>query len=171
MDGKLYYQQGFDVISGGLSKGGWTQVVANSSPDSKNRTFSHSPFMFSGGERGGPLATYLQTAKKRSNFNLWLNTTVKRVVRDGGHITGVEVEAFRSGGYEGVVNVTNISGRVILSAGTFGTAKILLRSGIGPSDQLQVVQNSTIDGPTMINSTSWIPLPVGYNLDDHCNVG
>ncbi|AEO69014.1 7e45c51e-662f-416f-b7f7-870b6473ba8f [Thermothielavioides terrestris] len=169
MDGKLYYQQGFDVISGGLSKGGWTQVVANSSPDSKNRTFSHSPFMFSGGERGGPLATYLQTAKKRSNFNLWLNTTVKRVVRDGGHITGVEVEAFRSGGYEGVVNVTNISGRVILSAGTFGTAKILLRSGIGPSDQLQVVQNSTIDGPTMINSTSWIPLPVGYNLDDHCN--
>jgi cellobiose dehydrogenase (acceptor) len=169
-DGKRYYQQGFDVLAGGLSKGGWTKVKANDAPNSKNRTFSNSPFMFSGGQRGGPLATYLNTAKKRSNFDLWLNTTVRRVVRDGGHITGVEVEAFRSGGRVGTVNVTNISGRVILSAGTFGSAKILLRSGIGPADQLQVVKSSTIDGPTMISNTSWIPLPVGYNLDDHLNV-
>ncbi|KAK4240569.1 carbohydrate-binding module family 1 protein [Achaetomium macrosporum] len=168
-DGKRYYQQGFDVLAGGLSKGGWTKVAANDVPNSKNRTFSNSPFMFSGGQRGGPLATYLNTAKKRSNFDLWLNTTVRRVVRDGGHITGVEVEAFRSGGYVGTVNVANISGRVILSAGTFGSAKILLRSGIGPSDQLQIVKSSTIDGPTMISNTSWIPLPVGYNLDDHLN--
>ncbi|KAL2015859.1 hypothetical protein VTK56DRAFT_4678 [Thermocarpiscus australiensis] len=168
-DGKRYYQQGFDVISGGLQAGGWSSVTANSAPDRKNRTFSHSPFMFSGGERGGPLATYLQTAKSRSNFQLWLNTTVKRVVREGGHITGVEVEAFRTGGYQGIVNVTNISGRVILSAGTFGSAKVLLRSGIGPQDQLEVVQASQIDGPTMISNQSWIPLPVGYNLDDHCN--
>lgn len=158
------------MLSGGLSAGSWTKVTANNSPNNKNRTFSNAPFMFSNGQRGGPLATYLQTAKKRSNFNLWLNTTVKRVIRDGGHITGVEVEAFRDGGYQGVVNVTNISGRVILSAGTFGTAKILMRSGIGPTDQLQVVQASTIDGPTMVSNSSWIPLPVGYNLDDHCNV-
>jgi hypothetical protein len=41
--------------------------------------------------------------------------------------------------------------------------------GIGPTDQLQVVQTST-DGPTMINSTYWINTPVGYNLDDHLNV-
>ena len=170
MDGKRYYQQGFDVLSGGLGSGGWSKVTANSSPDRKNRTFSNAPFMFSNGQRGGPLATYLTSAKKRSNFNLWLNTSVKRVIRDGGHITGIEVEAFRTGGYQGIVNVTNISGRVILSAGTFGSAKILMRSGIGPSDQLEIVKASTIDGPTMINSSNWIPLPVGYNLDDHLNV-
>lgn len=41
--------------------------------------------------------------------------------------------------------------------------------GIGPTDQLQVVAGSS-DGPTMINSTDWITLPVGYNLDDHVNV-
>jgi cellobiose dehydrogenase (acceptor) len=41
--------------------------------------------------------------------------------------------------------------------------------GIGPTDQLQVVQTST-DGPTMINSSYWINTPVGYNLDDHLNV-
>ncbi|KAL2136578.1 hypothetical protein VTI74DRAFT_2883 [Chaetomium olivicolor] len=168
-DGKRYYQQGFDMLSAGLAAGGWSKITANDVPDRKNRTFSNSPFMFSGGQRGGPLATYLTTAKKRSNFNLWLNTTVKRVVRDGGHITGVEVEAFRTGGYQGIVNVTNISGRVILSAGTFGSAKILMRSGIGPADQLAIVKASEIDGPTMISNSSWIPLPVGYNLDDHLN--
>jgi cellobiose dehydrogenase (acceptor) len=41
--------------------------------------------------------------------------------------------------------------------------------GIGPTDQLEVVQTST-DGPTMINETDWLILPVGYNLDDHLNV-
>lgn len=115
------------------------------------------------------MATYLVTASARKNFKLWMNTSVKRVIRSGGHITGVEVEAFQNGGYAGVVNITSISGRVILSAGTFGSAKLLMRSGIGPTDQLQVVQAST-DGPTMIGNQSWINLPVGYNLEDHTNV-
>lgn len=74
------------------------------------------------------MATYLVTASARSNFKLWLNTAVKRVIRTGGHITGVEVEPFLDGGYEGVVNVTSITGRVVLSAGTFGSAKLLMRS-------------------------------------------
>ncbi|KAI1089568.1 carbohydrate-binding module family 1 protein [Rostrohypoxylon terebratum] len=168
MDGKLYYQQGFDVLSGGLKTAGWTEVAANDVPDEKNHIYSHTPFMFSGGERGGPMATYLVSASERKNFNLWMNTAVKRVVRVGGHVTGIEVEPFLDGGYMGVVNVTSVTGRVILSAGTFGSAKILLRSGIGPSDQLEVVQSST-DGPTMIANTSWIDLPVGYNLEDHTN--
>ncbi|KAI1843902.1 hypothetical protein JX265_003798 [Neoarthrinium moseri] len=168
MDGKLYYQEGFNILSGGLATAGWKNITANQDPDSKNHTFSHTPYMFSNGERGGPMATYLVTADKRPNFDLWMNTAVKRVVRNGGHISGVEVEAFRNGGYAGVVNVTAVTGRVILSAGTFGSAKLLLRSGIGPSDQLKVVQGSR-DGPTMINQTQWINLPVGYNLDDHTN--
>jgi cellobiose dehydrogenase (acceptor) len=66
------------------------------------------------------------------------------------------------------VNATQITGRVILSAGAFGSAKILMRSGIGPADQLQVVKGSA-DGPTMVTNTSWINLPVGYNLEDHTN--
>lgn len=43
------------------------------------------------------------------------------------------------------------------------------QGGIGPQDQLEVVQSST-DGPTMINETDWIILPVGNNLGDHLNV-
>ncbi|KAK3322580.1 cellobiose dehydrogenase-like protein [Apodospora peruviana] len=168
-DGKLYLQEGFNALAGGLKSSGWNQVTANNVPNQKNRTFAHTAYMYSNGERGGPLATYLVSAKGRSNFKLWLNTTVKRVVRDGGHVTGLELEAFRDGGYQGIVNLTSITGRVILSAGTFGSAKILLRSGIGPKDQLDIVKSSTIDGPTMIGNSSWINLPVGYNLDDHLN--
>jgi cellobiose dehydrogenase (acceptor) len=168
-DGKRYYQQGFNMLASGLTAGGWSKVTANSAPDRKNRTFSNAPFMFAGGQRNGPLATYLTSAKKRSNFNLWLNTSVKRVIREGGHITGVEVEAFRDGGYKGIVPVTSVTGRVVLSSGAFGSAKILLRSGIGPADQLEIVKASEKDGATMISDDSWINLPVGYNLDDHLN--
>jgi cellobiose dehydrogenase (acceptor) len=167
-DGKKYYQQGFNVLSGGLQAGGWTSTTLNNVPAQKNRTYGAGPFMFSGGERGGPLATYLASAKKRSNFDLWTNTQVKRVVRQGGHITGVEVENYNGNGYKGTVNVTPVSGRVVLSAGAFGSAKLLMRSGIGPADQLAIVKNST-DGPTMIAERQWIKLPVGYNLEDHTN--
>lgn len=168
MDGQLYLQQGFNVITSGLKEAGWTSVTANDVPNQKNHTYSHTAYMYSNGERGGPMATYLVTASARSNFKMWTGTSVKRVIRQGGHVTGVEVEPYLSGGYSGVINLTSITGRVILSAGTFGTAKLLMRSGIGPADQLAVVAAST-DGPTMIGNQSWIPLPVGYNLDDHVN--
>jgi cellobiose dehydrogenase (acceptor) len=133
MDGKLYYQQGFNVIAGGLAASGWKNVThANDQPNAKNHTFARGEFMFSNGERGGPMATYLVTANARSNFDLWMNTAVKKVIRSGGHITGIEVEPYLDGGYTGVVNVTSVSGRVVLSAGTFGSAKILMRSKCGP---------------------------------------
>ncbi|KFY05536.1 hypothetical protein V492_08470 [Pseudogymnoascus sp. VKM F-4246] len=169
MDGLRYYQEGENVISAGLKQGGWKEVTANDAPGEKDKTFSHTPFMFSNGERGGPMATYLVTANERDNFDMWENTSVRRVIRVGGHITGVEVEPYASGGYTGIVNVTDVTGRVVLSAGTFGTSKILMRSGIGPADSLAVVNASTIDGPTMISSDEWINLPVGKNLEDHTN--
>ncbi|SPO04774.1 probable cellobiose dehydrogenase [Cephalotrichum gorgonifer] len=168
MDGKRYLQQGFDVVAGGLGAAGWKSVAANDVPNEKNRTFTHPPFMFAGGERNGPLATYLVSASGRSNFDMWLGTSVKRIVRTSGHATGLEVEATLEGGYVGTVPLTPETGRVILSAGTFGSAKVLLRSGIGPLDQLQVVKSSA-DGPTMIDEADWLELPVGENLEDHTN--
>ncbi|KAM0493580.1 hypothetical protein ACHAP8_009218 [Fusarium lateritium] len=169
MDGKLYLDQGFKVVAGALGKAGWKEVNALKEPTAKNHTYTHPPFMFSGGERGGPLATYLVSADKRSNFKKWTNTQVRRLVRSGGHVTGVEVEPFAGAGYVGTVKLTPETGRVILAAGTFGSAKILLRSGIGPEDQLEIVANSARDGSTMIKKDQWINLPVGYNLEDHTN--
>ncbi|KAI1081234.1 carbohydrate-binding module family 1 protein [Whalleya microplaca] len=168
-DGVLYIHEGFDVISSGLEKAGWKSIsVPNDEPTQKNHTFGSTTYMFEGGERGGPLTTYLVSAAKRDNFALWMNTAVRRALRTGGHVTGVELDCTVEGGGYGTVDVTPDTGRVIVSAGTFGSAKFLFRSGIGPADQLEVVASSA-DGPTMIGNDSWIELPVGHNLVDHVN--
>jgi cellobiose dehydrogenase (acceptor) len=110
-------------------------VVPNDHPDQKNDTYGHSTFFIENAERHGPLATYLISAAKQKSFDLWTNTNVKRLIREGGHITGVEVECSKGGavglGYSGIVKVKPDTGRVILSAGTFGSAKILFRSKSG----------------------------------------
>jgi len=168
MDGQLYIQDGFNIVREGLASAGWTSVTANNVPAQKNRTYAHTPYMYINGERGGPMATYLVTAAARPNFHMWLNTSVERINRLGGHATSLNVIATNNGGHTGTVNLTPITGRVIVASGAFGTPKLLFRSGIGPTDQLQIVQSSA-DGPTMINQTHWINLPVGYNLDDHLN--
>lgn len=168
MDKQLYIQSGFNVLRQGLSSAGWSNITANDHPEQKNRTFAYTAYMSSHGERGGPMSTYLVTANGRNNFHLWLNTSVERINRVGGHAASLKVIPTNNGGHLGTVNLTAITGRVIISAGAFGTPKLLFRSGIGPADQLAVVQSST-DGPTMINSTQFIITPVGYNLDDHLN--
>ncbi|RYP90177.1 hypothetical protein DL770_003713 [Monosporascus sp. CRB-9-2] len=117
MDGKRYLSQGVDMLGGSLGKAGWKFIVPKDHPKQKHRTYGHSTFMYSGGERGGPLATYLVSASSRKNFTLWTHTVAKRVVRTGGHATGVEVEC-NEGGHAGVVSVTPNTGRVILAAGT-----------------------------------------------------
>lgn len=181
------------MLAGGLESSGWTRLIANDSPDSKNRTFAHTNFMFSGGQRSGPLATYLSTAMARTKlFTMWTNTAADRIVRNGSEATGVEVSCSAGTGYSGTVKLTPGTGRVIVSAGSFGSPKLLFRSkslasygmklvilrqaaniycagGIGPTDQLTVVQGSS-DGATMIDESDWINLPVGYNLAEQMNV-
>lgn len=166
MDGKIYKPQGYNIVGGALAKSGWKNVTADLVPSEKNMTFSHPNHMFSHGERGGPMATYLVDAHALSNFKLMVNTTVNRVIRSGSQATGVEVEAFLPGGQCGQIKVAP-GGKVILSAGAFGTPKILMRSGIGPQDQLEVVQKA--EGTKMIKEADWLNLPVGENLDDHTN--
>lgn len=104
------------------------RLRANDHADGKNRVFSKSEHFFINGERGGPLATYLVSASERGNFKLIMNSTVTRVVRQGDTITGVEIESSGPDGYLGVVGVKNGTGRVVLSAGVWGTSKILFRS-------------------------------------------
>jgi len=167
-DGKRYIQESYNLMSNILGGSGWTSVTANNSPNSKHRTYAHTPFMYINGQRGGPLATYYQTAKARSNVRVILNTMVDRIIRNGTHILGVELSPVTNEGWSGKAMLKYGTGRVVLSAGVFGTAKILFRSGIGPTDMLNIVKASS-DGPKMIDSSDWIKLPVGYNLMDHTN--
>jgi cellobiose dehydrogenase (acceptor) len=119
-------------MSKGLEAAGFKYVVPNDHPDQKNRTVGHSTFFLENAERHGPLATYLVMALMRQKFRLWTNTNVRRLIREGGHVTGVEVECSKGGsvglGYYGIVKVKPTTGRVVLSAGTFGSAKVLFRS-------------------------------------------
>ncbi|KAK1622225.1 hypothetical protein BDP81DRAFT_485580 [Colletotrichum phormii] len=165
-DGILYNCEASDLIAKGLVSDGWASVGANSEPNAKNKTVSQSEYFFQHGERGGLLETYLVSTAARGNFKLWMNTLATRVERNGGSVTGVQVEPSGDGGYNGTVKLAS-GGRVILSAGVFGTAKILFRSGIGPKDQLDVIQKAEPDA--LIDSAQWIDLPVGHNLDDHLN--
>lgn len=129
MDGVVYLSQGVNMLSAALKGGGWTGLDApNNSPGAKNRTFGPTTYMFSGGERRGPMATYLKTAAERDNFQLWMNTPARRALRTGGTITGIELDCTVGQGKYGTVSVTPKTGRVIVSAGTFGSAKFLMRS-------------------------------------------
>lgn len=129
-DNQLYMHQGYDVLANGLAASGdWKYLEApNDYPDQKNHTYGHTEYMFIGGERGGPLATYLKTATARSNFAMWTDTAAKRIIRTGPRATGVEVSCSLGTGYSGTAQLTPEKGRVIVSAGTFGTPKVLFRS-------------------------------------------
>lgn len=159
-DGQIYLPQGYDIMSRILMNNGWTSVVADDVPNSKHKVFSRPEHFYIQGERGGPMATYLVDASKIPSFKLLMNTGVDRLVRQGSKVTGVQVRGEQCG----VISL-KVGGKVILSAGALGTPKILLRSGIGPQDQLEIVQKA--EGSAMITSDQWINLPVGYNLHDN----
>ena len=73
--------------------------------------------------------THLTPARHRMNLTLRGNVFVRRVLVDGGRVTGVEAE---SGGEVFTVE----SDRVVLSAGALKSPHILMLSGIGPREQL-----------------------------------
>ncbi|EEB87717.1 hypothetical protein MPER_14837, partial [Moniliophthora perniciosa FA553] len=123
---------------------------------------------FIDGKRGGPVASYLRTAKARDNFKLQLYTMVTGLTRDGSTITGVRTND-SSLGPDSVVPLTE-NGRVILSAGSFGTPRILYQSGIGPADMINLVKADATFGPNLPPEEDWIDLPVGANVQDNPSV-
>ncbi|KAK0444192.1 cellobiose dehydrogenase [Desarmillaria tabescens] len=159
MDGQRYLEQTMNVTASLLGYQGYRQVTINDDPNSKDHIYGYSAFSFIDGQRGGPVATYLRTAKARSNFTFKQWVYVLNVVRNGGQITGVATND-TSLGPDGVVPLT-ANGRVILAAGSFGSSRVLFRSGIGPGDMIGVVQNAGQD---------WIELPVGYNVSDNPSI-
>ncbi|KAK0374122.1 fungal cellulose binding domain-containing protein [Colletotrichum limetticola] len=146
-DGVLHNRQTRDLMMKGLVENGWNSVKANDEPDAKRRTVSQSEYFYQHGERGGLLETHLVSVAARGNVKLWTNTLVTRVERRGDSVSGVQVESAGEGGYDGTIK--------------------LAVGGIGPKDQLETAQKT--EGDVFIDSTQWIDLPVGHNLDDHVN--
>lgn len=103
------------------------------------------------GRRQTAADAYLRPAMKRRNLSVTGNVTVRRLNFEKDRCIGVEFA------FDGELHTARASREVVLSAGTIGSAQLLLLSGIGPAEHLrQVGLNVRADLPG-----------VGGNLQDH----
>ena len=107
------------------------------------------------GQRFTTAKAYLHPVRYRDNLFVLTDTSVRSLKLDGDRAVGVlvvDTKEYRTG----TEMLVKAKKEVILSAGSVGSTKILLLSGIGPQDHLTAVK---------------IPvkkdLPVGKNLQDH----
>ena len=85
------------------------------------------PKNVTGGMRMNAAFTYLAPARRRPNLTLIADALIDRVGIEAGRVTGVRTADGR-----------RIRGRqVVLCAGAYGSPAILLRSGIGPAEDLR----------------------------------
>lgn len=109
-------------------------------------------FNFFDNRRQSGSYAYIRPIIKRKNLYILKKTMVKKIIIDSKTAIGVEIE-------ESNGNRKNVYSRkeVILSAGAINSPKLLMLSGIGPNEELQILGIQTI-----VNQPS-----VGTNLQDH----
>lgn len=106
------------------------------------------------GQRHSAAEAYLRPALDRPNLTVVNHAWVTRVVFDGTRATGV---VYEQDGQEQEARATK---EVLLSAGTIGSAKLLLLSGVGPAAELEELGIPVV-----------LDLPgVGRNLQEHPRV-
>lgn len=103
-----------------------------------------------GGMRCSAAVAYLHPAMERPNLTVITDTLTRRVLFEGDRAVGIEV--LRGGQVEQI----RAEREVVLSAGTYGSAHLLLLSGVGPAAQLEAF------GIPLVAD-----LPVGERLQDH----
>ena len=103
------------------------------------------------GLRHSAARAYLHPVRRRKNLTILRNAQVLRVVQTHGRATGVEV--LRRGRVENI----RATGEVVLCGGAIMSPILLLRSGIGPANELQEMG---ID--VRVDATQ-----VGANLQNH----
>lgn len=162
-DGKRYSQGLYNSLSKVLNRFGFQSVDMIEEPNTKHEIYSHPSWNIENEMRAGPLRTYLPLAKERANFELRTGSKVIRLVRDGAHVTGVEVEAGLGVNSTEVISVKP-NGRVVLAAGSMQSPRVLWNSGIGRSAEIETAIKS---GVKVLPRDQWIDLPVGEGLKDH----
>ena len=104
------------------------------------------PMTVVNGQRQSTAIAYLTAeVRKRPNLAILGDVNVDRVLFDGDKAVGVVTED----------GTTYNAGEVVLSGGTYGSAAILLRSGVGPARDLQALGVEVVAN-----------LPVGQRLHD-----
>jgi choline dehydrogenase len=104
-----------------------------------------------GGRRHTVVEAYLRPARRRPNLTVLLQAETRRLIFEGLRCRGVEYAR------EGGVEAARAEREVVLCAGTIGSPRLLLLSGIGPADELK---------PLGITPVADLP-GVGRNLQDH----
>ena len=98
---------------------------------------------------------YLRPALRRSNLTVLTEAVVSRLIVDEGRAAGVEALL------DGHAEELRASREVIVAAGAVGSPALLLRSGVGPRDELEALGIGCLhDAPE-----------VGKNLRDHLACG
>ncbi|XP_054716862.1 glucose dehydrogenase [FAD, quinone]-like isoform X2 [Uloborus diversus] len=105
------------------------------------------------GQRLSTAKRYLVPAEHRQNLHILSHAFVRKIIIKDGIATGVEFD------YKEKIYEINAQREVVLSAGTYNTAQLLMLSGIGPREELEKFQIPVI-----------ADLPVGKNLQNHFGV-
>ncbi|MDB9959358.1 GMC family oxidoreductase N-terminal domain-containing protein [Gammaproteobacteria bacterium] len=104
------------------------------------------------GKRCSAAKAYLVPALERENLTVLTDTNVNKILVNDSRATGVSCI-----GEEGEEFTLNATKEVLLSSGAFGSPQVLLRSGIGPEQEI-----------TKHGIEHKVELPgVGKNLQDH----
>ena len=142
--------------------GGWTRLAlrgwARSATSSCTRSTPRAPCAGYGlvpvNRRGrtrvSAALAFLDPARARPNLTIVADALADRVLVDAGRATGIAV---RHGGLEATIAAPV----VVLASGAYGSPAILLRSGIGPPDELRA-----LDIPVLADVPG-----VGRGLHDH----
>jgi choline dehydrogenase-like flavoprotein len=106
------------------------------------------------GRRCSAAVAYLKPGRRRPNLTVRVNVTVSKIIVRDGRAVGIQaIECGR-------VRTYRADREVIVSAGAFGSPKLLQLSGIGDPADLAAAGIETVHA-----------LPgVGKNLHDHCDV-
>ena len=129
---------------------GYRFVEDLNEPDAWDGVVGPWPHNMVNGVRGGTLVNYIRAARPRTNFQVCDRVMVDRLVMHGNRVQGVEyVDAAGA-------RATAYAERVVVSAGVFGSAAILIRSGIGKAGDLRA-----------LGIKAAVDLPVGEQLMDH----
>ena len=103
------------------------------------------------GRRCSTAAAFLHPALERPNLEVITDAMALRILFDGSRAVGVEVAR------GGKVEEIRAERDVILSAGSYQSPALLMISGIGPAEDLELFGIEVRQN-----------LPVGHNLQDHC---
>lgn len=105
----------------------WVEDLASAEPDG----FGRYDWAISKGRRSSSASSFGGLRGGRPNLHLLVNARAKRVLLERDRADLIEIEEL------GAERLLRAEREIILCAGAIGSAALLLRSGIGPADQLR----------------------------------